>query len=60
MPGTISTWNGLINAATNNITIARGGNNIQGDVNDLVLSTNRTTAELLFITGSGWIKSDNT
>jgi hypothetical protein len=48
------------NAATNNITIARGGNNIQGDVNNLVLSTNRTTAELLFITGSGWIKSDNT
>ena len=48
------------NAATNNITIARGGNTIQGDVNDLVLSTNRTTAELLFITGSGWIKSDNT
>ena len=48
------------NAATNNITIARGGNNIQGDVNDLVLSTNRITAELLFITGSGWIKSDNT
>ena len=48
------------NAATNNITIARGGNNIQGDVNNLVLSTNRTTVELLFITGSGWIKSDNT
>ena len=48
------------NAATNNITIARGGNTIQGDVNNLVLNTNRTTAELLFITGSGWIKSDNT
>ena len=48
------------NAATNNITIARGGNTIQGGVNNLVLNTNRTTAELLFITGSGWIKSDNT
>ncbi len=46
-------------AATNNITIARNGNNINGAASNLTISTNRKTVEILFITGTGWIVSEN-
>jgi len=42
--------------ATNNLTIARNGNNIQGVANDSLLSTNRASVVLVYIDGTkGWL-----
>lgn len=43
------------NAASNNITIARNGNNIQGDASDLTVATSRAGFELMFISSYGWV-----
>lgn len=43
------------NAASNNITIARNGNNIQGDASDLTVATSRAGFELMFINSYGWV-----
>jgi len=42
-------------ASTNNITIGRNGNNIQGSASDLTVTTNRAAFELMFVTSYGWI-----
>ena len=42
-------------ASTNNITIGRNGNNIQGDASDLTVVTDRAAFELMFVTSYGWI-----
>ena len=42
--------------ATNNFTIARNGNNIQGNANDSVISTNRASVVLQYIDATkGWL-----
>lgn len=42
--------------ATNNFTIARNGNNIQGSANDSVISTNRASVVLQYIDATkGWL-----
>ena len=46
-------------AATNNIIINRNGNNINGAGSNITISTNRKTVDLLFITGTGWVVSEN-
>ena len=46
-------------AATNNIIINRNGNNINGAGSNITISTNRKTVDILFITGTGWIVSEN-
>ena len=43
------------NASTNNITIARNNNNIQGDASDLTVAVNRAGFELMFIASYGWV-----
>jgi hypothetical protein len=43
------------NASSNNITIARNGNNIQGDASDLTVATSRAGFELMFISSYGWV-----
>jgi hypothetical protein len=41
--------------ATNNFTIARNGNNIQGNANDSIISTNRASVVLQYIDATkGW------
>tara|TARA_R110000787_G_scaffold190973_1_gene302388 strand:+ start:9018 stop:12374 length:3357 start_codon:yes stop_codon:yes gene_type:complete len=42
-------------ASTNNITIGRNSNNIQGSASDLTVTTNRAAFELMFVTSYGWI-----
>ena len=43
-------------AATNNITIARNGSNIEGIANDAVLNTNRDTVTLVYVDATqGWV-----
>lgn len=42
-------------ASTNNITIGRNGNSIQGSASDLTVVTDRAAFELMFVTSYGWI-----
>lgn len=45
--------------ATNNVTVARGGNNINGDTNNAVLVTTRGAVTLTYIDATqGWVASD--
>jgi hypothetical protein len=47
------------NAATNNITLARNGSNIQGDAEDLVIARNGVAMTLVFVDATkGWIVTD--
>ena len=46
------------NISTNNLTINRNGNLIQGNATDLTMSTNRDTVELLFVPTYGWVLTD--
>jgi len=46
-------------SATNNITIARNGSNIQGDASDLVLARNGVAMTLVYVDATkGWIVTD--
>ena len=48
------------NAATNNITVARNGNNIQGAGADLTISTNRAAIGLVYVNATqGWVLIEN-
>ena len=48
------------NAATNNITVARNGNNIQGAASDLTISTNRAAIGLVYVNvAQGWVLIEN-
>ena len=48
------------NAATNNITVARNGNNIQGAASDLTISTNRAAIGLVYVNATqGWVLMEN-
>ena len=47
-------------AATNNITVARNGNNIQGAGADLTISTNRAAIGLVYVNATqGWVLIEN-
>ncbi|SVD25080.1 uncharacterized protein METZ01_LOCUS377934, partial [marine metagenome] len=47
-------------AATNNITVGRGGENIQGAASDLVIATNRAAIGLVFYnSANGWVLVEN-
>ena len=42
--------------ATNNLTIARNGSNIQGNANDSIISTNRASVALIYVDATeGWV-----
>ena len=48
------------NAATNNITVARNGNNIQGAAADLTIATNRAAIGLVYVNvAQGWVLIEN-
>lgn len=48
------------NAASNNITVARNGNNIQGAAADLTISTNRAAIGLVYVNSTqGWVLIEN-
>ena len=48
------------NAATNNITVARNGNNIQGAAADLTIATNRAAIGLVYANATeGWVLIEN-
>ena len=48
------------NAATNNITVARNGNNIQGAAADLTIATNRAAIGLVYVNATeGWCLIEN-
>ena len=48
------------NAATNNITVARNGNNIQGAAADLTIATNRASIGLVYVNATeGWCLIEN-
>jgi len=48
------------NAASNNITVARNGNNIQGAAADLTISTNRAAIGLVYVNATqGWVLIEN-
>ena len=48
------------NAATNNITVARNGNKIQGAAADLTISTNRAAIGLVYVNvAQGWVLIEN-
>ncbi len=48
------------NAATNNITVARNGNNIQGAATDLTIATNRAAIGLVYVNATeGWVLIEN-
>ena len=48
------------NAATNNITVARNGNNIQGATADLTIATNRAAIGLVYVNATqGWVLIEN-
>ena len=62
LPGSPSTGNIVAiadyagTAATNNITIARNGSNIEGIASNATLNTNRDTVTLVYVDGTqGWI-----
>ena len=46
------------NLSTNNLTINRNSNTIQGNSSDLIVSTNRDTVELLFVSTYGWVLTE--
>jgi len=47
------------NAATNNIIINGNSNNIQGSSSNYNISTNRSGTEFIFLTGNGWVLTNN-
>jgi hypothetical protein len=48
------------NAATNNITVARNGNSIQGAAADLTIATNRAAIGLVYVNvAQGWVLIEN-
>ena len=47
------------NAATNNIIIDGNGKNIQGSSSNYNINTNRSGTEFIFLTGNGWILTNN-
>jgi len=48
------------NAASNNITVARNGNNIQGAAADLTIATNRAAIGLVYVNATeGWVLIEN-
>ena len=48
------------NAATNNITVARNGNNIQGAAADLTIATARAAIGLVYVNATeGWVLIEN-
>ena len=48
------------NSATNNITVARNGNNIQGAAADLTIATNRAAIGLVYVNAAqGWVLIEN-
>lgn len=47
------------NASTNNIIIDGNSKNIQGSSSNYNISTNRTGTEFIFLTGNGWILTNN-
>ena len=48
------------NAATNNITVARNGNNIQGAAANLTIATNRAAIGLVYVNATeGWVLIEN-
>ena len=48
------------NAATNNITVARNGNNIQGAAADLTIATARAAIGLVYVNAAqGWVLIEN-
>jgi len=45
---------------TNNLTVARNGNPIQGDASDLTVSVERSAFTLVYVDGTqGWLLKDN-
>ena len=47
-------------SATNNITVARNGHNIQGSAADLTISTNRAGIGLAYVNSTqGWVLIEN-
>ena len=46
------------NLSTNNLTINRNNNTIQGDASDLTVALNRSAVELLFVTSYGWVLAE--
>ena len=47
------------NAATNNIIIDGNSKNIQGSSSNYNINTNRSGTEFIFLTGNGWILTNN-
>jgi len=48
------------NAATNNITVARNGHNIQGSSSDLIININRAGIGLVYYNSAqGWVLIEN-
>ena len=47
------------NASTNNIIIDGNSKNIQGSNSNYNISINRTGTEFIFLTGNGWILTNN-
>jgi len=47
------------NASTNNIIIDGNSKNIQGSSNNYNINTNRAGTEFIFLTGNGWILTNN-
>ena len=46
------------NLSTNNLTINRNNNTIQGDASDLTVALNRAAVELLFVNTYGWVLTE--
>jgi hypothetical protein len=46
------------NLSTNNLTINRNNNTIQGDASDLTVALNRATVELMFVSTYGWVLTE--
>ena len=46
------------NLSTNNLTINRNNNPIQGDTSDLTVAINRSAVELMFVTSYGWVLTE--
>ena len=44
-------------SSTNNITVLRNGQNIQGSANDLTIDLNNSTTTLLYTASYGWLVS---
>ena len=46
------------NLSTNNLTINRNNNTIQGDASDLTVAIDRSTIELMFVSTYGWVLTE--